>query len=126
MTSCKRCLRSTLFAALALLGLSVWPATAKAAKLAFRNDGPSPVVIHGTTLIRGVVVRGKPLLINPGQSASWDAMPAGNAIITVLDAKAPTKTLFTGTLTVGTDDLYYSVQPEPGTSKAKLEAIMKP
>jgi hypothetical protein len=126
MTSCKRCLRSTLFAALALCGLTFWPAAAEAAKLAFRNDGPSPVVIHGTTLIRGIVVRGKPLLINPGGSASWDAMPAGNAIITVLDAKAPTRTLYTGTLTIGTDDLYYSVQPEPGTSKAKLEQVKMP
>lgn len=125
MASLTRHLRSTLFTALALLGLAVWPAAAEAAKLAFRNDGPSPVVIQGTTLIRGIVVRGKPLLINPGQSASWDAMPAGNAIITVIDAKAPTRTLFTGTLTVGTDDLYYSVQPD-GASKAKLEQVKKP
>src|SRR5438876_12053516 len=91
---------------LALLILSLASSPAKAeVKLAFRNDGPAAVIVQGTTIVRGAVQRGKPLLVYPGKVAMWDAMPPGNAHISIADAKAPARAISQRTLKVGTDDL---------------------
>jgi len=111
---------------LAFLLLGVFPVTADAAKVAFRNDGPTPIVVQGTIVVRGQVQRGKALQIQPGQSASYDQMPAGNASITVYDATQPNRVLFQGPLTVGTDNLYFSVKPDPPGPKAKLDPVKPP
>jgi len=112
---------------LALLILSLAPAPANAeVKLAFRNDGPAAVIVQGTTIVRGAVQRGKPLLVYPGKVVMWDAMPPGNALIAIADAKAPARAIYQGTITVGTDDLFFSVLPDVPAPKAKLEPIMTP
>ena len=106
-----------------VLALGLCSIQAEAAKLAFRNDGPTPVIVQGTCLVRGSVVRGKPLLINPGQTATWDRMPAGTASVTVQDGRLPARTLYQGSIVVDTDDLYYAVQPDLPGPKAKLKAL---
>src|SRR4051812_18373440 len=98
---------------MAFLTLGLGSLPAEAAKLAFRNDGPTPVIVQGTCLVRGVAIRGKPLLINAGQTASWDKMPAGTASIVVQDGLLPARTLYQGSIVVATDDLYYAVLPDP-------------
>jgi hypothetical protein len=108
---------------LTLLALGLCSIPAEAAKLAFRNDGPTPVIVQGTCLVKGSVVRGKPLLINPGQTANWDRMPAGTASVTVQDGRLPARTLYQGSIVVDTDDLYYAVQPDPPGPKAKIKVL---
>ena len=74
----------------------------------------------------GLLQRGKPLLVYPGKVVMWDAMPPGNALISIADAKAPARAIYQGTITVGTDDLFFSVLPDVPAPKAKLEPISTP
>src|SRR5947209_20018378 len=97
---------------LVLTAVLALPLTAEAAKVSFRNDTAVPIVVQGTMLIRGQLTRGKPLVIAPGKTLSYDAMPVGVARIDVYDGRRPSLTVFQGTITVGTDDLSFSVAPE--------------
>jgi hypothetical protein len=103
---------------LALLGLGANPAAA--AKVIFRNDATSPVVVQGTIIVNGQVQRGKALVIRPGQMANYDSMPAGNTLVTIYDATMPNRVLYQNTITVGNDDLFFSVQADPPLPRAKL------
>ena len=107
--------------------LVVCTETAEAAKLTFRNEGSIPVVVQSTVIVRGQVQRGKPLLIQPGQTGNYDTHPAGNASITVYDATLPSRILFQGPQVVATEDINLSVRPDPTQpAKAKLEVVKPP
>ena len=110
---------------LALTAALLLPLSAEAAKVSFRNDTAVPIVVQGTMLIRGQLSRGKPLVIAPGKTLSYDAMPPGVARIDVYDARRASVTVFQGTITVGTDDLSFSVTPDEknANSRAKLDPI---
>ena len=121
------CLQRCGTAGLALLILSLGSSPANAeVKLAFRNDGPAAVIVQGTTIVRGAVQRGKPLLVYPGKVVMWDAMPPGNALISIADAKAPARAIYQGTITVGTDDLFFSVLPDVPAPKANRSTCKCP
>jgi hypothetical protein len=109
---------------LALTAALLLPLTAEAAKVSFRNDTAVPIVIQGTMLIRGQLTRGKPLVVAPGKTVSYDAMPAGIARIDVYDGRRPSLTVFQGTITVGADDLSFSVAPDDNQkTRAKLDPV---
>jgi hypothetical protein len=86
---------------------------AEAAWLGYRNDLKAPVVIQGASIINNVLRRGKPRVLHPGEVA-WDTiLTPGNKLITVYDAKQPTRVLYQGTVQFRDEDLFFAVQPDP-------------
>lgn len=123
---CKHLQRMILVGILLLVSASTGYGQATTAKVAFRNDGPSPIVVQGTVIVNGIVQRSKPLMLPPTQAASWDAVPKGNTLVTVYDGTRPNRILFQGSVPVAGQDLYFSVQPEPPLPRAKLVPVPPP
>jgi hypothetical protein len=110
-------LRPFLAAAAVLLSASL----ASAEVLAFRNETPLPVVVQGSCIIRGTIHRDRPQPINRGEAARI-VLP-GNKLITIYDAKVPSRILFQETIPGGTEDLYFTILPDPITGKVRVERV---
>jgi hypothetical protein len=105
--------RLTAWGSAALLALMFVPAAALAQNpvLVVRNDTPMAVVVHASTVCRGVVARARPALLNPKASAPIN-LP-GNKVITIYDARFPTRILYRDTLPPTTQNRTLSIQPDP-------------
>jgi hypothetical protein len=106
-------------AAVALLALL--PASLRAETLTFRNDTNAPVVIQGSYVVRGTVRRDTPQLVQPGASAR--IILPGNKLITVYDARLPSRTLFQDTIQAGTNDQSFSLKEDTAPGKVKMEQL---
>ena len=111
-------IRGILLAALPLLALTAFPATAGAGPLiGFRNDTNVTVIVQGMSVINGQLRLGKRLTLQPG-AVAWDTIAApGNKLITVVDDKQPTRTLLKDTIQVGAQNLFFSIAPAPAKKK---------
>jgi hypothetical protein len=117
-------IRSIFLAVLPLLALAVFPAAVEAGPLiGFRNDTNGTIIVQGMSVMNGQLRLGKRLTIQPG-AVAWDTIAApGNKLITVVDAKQPTRTLLQDTIQCGTKSLFFSIapvkkKPAPGDKKA--------
>jgi hypothetical protein len=108
-------------AAVVLALFCVVPASLQAETLTFRNDTNTPVVVQGSYVVRGMVRRDAPQLVQPGASARI-VLP-GNKLITVYDAKLPSRTLFQDTIQAGNADQSYSLKEDNAPGKVKMEQI---
>lgn len=115
--------------ALLVLALYAAPATA-GVTISFRNDTKSPIIVQGIGVIRGRLVQGRPLLVQPGATVSDVVLVPGNKVITIVDAKQPTRTLARETITVGAKSVFFAVEVDeekvaPGKNKAKKTTKVK-
>jgi hypothetical protein len=115
-----RAVRFVLSVAVVVL-FGLLPASLRAETLTFRNDTNTPVVIQGSYVDRGTVRRDTPQLVQPG--ASVRVVLPGNKLITVYDAKLPSRTLFQDTIQAGNADQSFSVKESSTPSKVKMEQI---
>jgi hypothetical protein len=94
-----------------LIGLTILtaPTVANAAWFGVRNDSQIPVVFQGASVVNNVVRRGKPHLLQPGQEA-WELVQPGPKIISVYDARVPSRVLFEGPIVCGNLDMFFSIQ----------------
>ncbi len=97
---------------------------AVAETLVFRNDTGSPIVLQAAIVVRGVVRRDKPQPLGPNDVARVTV--PGNKMITIYDAKVPTRVLFQGNVPGGNTDLYFSIQPDAKPPNLKIELIKPP
>jgi hypothetical protein len=104
---------------LALAALAALPAALRAENLVFRNDTNAPLVIQGACVIRGQLRTDQPIMIAPGGVARIN-LP-GNKLVTVYHAKLPNRPLYQNTIPGGTEDLYFSIQPDFFPARVKLE-----
>jgi hypothetical protein len=102
------------FGLLAGMFLVSWPAGARAASIGFQNHLKVSIYVEAATIIRGQVVRSKPLLIQSGKSAWHKNVPPGNRVIYVYLVNRPGQLLFRGAVGVGTTNLFFAVQPNVG------------
>jgi hypothetical protein len=105
----------------ALAVFALLPAGVQAETLVFRNDTNAPLVIQGACVVNGRLRHDQPIAMAPGATARI-VLP-GNKLITVYHAKLPNRILFQGTIQGGTDDLYFSMQPDPVIGKVKMEQV---
>jgi hypothetical protein len=110
---------------LAVLILGLLPGVGSAESLSFQNKCDAPVVLQATSVFRGVVWRGRPYLLKPGDSTPAIALP-GNKIITVLDPKVPNRVLFQGAIPAGPTDLYFHIVPDPSPPRVRMQRTPPP
>ena len=62
--------------------------------IGFRNDHGVPVLVEGASVVNGMLRRGQPIRIAPGQMA-WDSnLSPGVRYVTIYDANQPTRVLY--------------------------------
>jgi hypothetical protein len=120
---------------LALLVCPVWASAADAAGVVgFRNDTNQVISVQTTLeLPNGVVKRGKPQMLYPGEVAIDGLIGMGVRRITVSDPKKPTASPLFDDKKMLADDTFYSVQLEtvinvknPPPMKLKLVVVVLP
>ncbi len=105
-------IRALYSALVPLLALAMMPAAAGAGPLiGFRNDTNGTIIVQGMSVMNGQLRLGKRLTLQPG-AVAWDTIAApGNKLITVVDAKQPTRTLLQDTIQCGTKNLFFTIGP---------------
>jgi hypothetical protein len=119
---CRRT-RSSGFRPCLLAGLTVLvlaPGFALAETLHFRNETPIPVVVQGACVLRGALVRDRPYLLQPTDKSPAITLP-GNKVITIYDAKVPSRVLFQGVIPAGTDDQIFNIQVDGARLKIEKQ-----
>ena len=105
---------------LALAVLCLLPASAAAESVTFVNETNVPLVVQMATAVRGGVRRDRPHQLAPGDKVR-SKLP-GNKLVNVYDARLPNRILYQGTIPDSTDDLVFSIQPDPrGRPKVSIE-----
>jgi hypothetical protein len=83
-----------------------------AENIVVKNRAPVPVVVQGTTVVRGMLVRDRAHLVQ-----SMDVTPAivlpGNKVITIYDARNANRILVQVPIAGGNDDVSLEVVPDP-------------
>jgi hypothetical protein len=130
MTRHLRPFRKVCLGLLTLAAFGALPGTAAAAGMGFRNDLMIPVIVQGESVGTPVVRRGPPLLIYP-RKAAWDTnLPTGKRLITIYDARQPTRVLGRFVLNFDGNDIAYSILPVPTPPnlppRVRLEIITLP
>ena len=103
--------------------LALAPALGIAETVILRNDTAVPVIVQGTCVVNGKVVRGRAIQLQPGDTAN--IILPGNKIITIHDARPPLPLLKASTVPAAKEDQYLSIQADTPT-KAKLEPYTPP
>jgi hypothetical protein len=104
----------------ALAAVLLVPGLARSEALEFRNDTRAPVIVQGTCLVRGALVRDRPYLVNPNDKSPAISLPGGK-VIWIYDAKVPSRVLLRQTIPAGTEDQLFSIQPDAGGTRVRLE-----
>jgi hypothetical protein len=97
---------------LGLLTVVCWglgPTAAEAAWRGFSNDSGVAVYAQGAVVVNNVVRKGRPVLLQPGQSI-WDVIQPGVTTIYIFDARRPTLMLFSGVLPAAANNQFFSIQ----------------
>jgi hypothetical protein len=106
-----------------LLALSlplVLPTQALAETIEIVNDTKAIIVVQAAAVVRGVVRRGTPTTLKPGEKMTVTV--PGNKLINVYDARFPNRTLYQGTIPASPTDGSYSIkQPDPRIPKLDLD-----
>src|SRR6266436_4105567 len=96
---------------LAGLILVSWPSAAGAAAIGFQNTLKINIYVEAVSIVRGRVIRDKPLLLTPGKVGWHMNVPPGNRVIYVYDANPPVRLLYRNTIAVGGANLFFAVKP---------------
>jgi hypothetical protein len=103
-----------LLSGLLTLGLlAAWPLSAQAEGITFRNDLKTPIIVQGASLFRGVLVKGQPIVIQPGQTAVDAKLTPGIRKIVICDANVPGRVLHRQNIQFNGNDLNLTVTTTP-------------
>jgi hypothetical protein len=89
-----------------------WSSTAGAAAIGFHNTLKMNIYVEAVSIVRGRVIRDKPLLLAPGKVGWHMNVPPGNRVIYIYDANPPVRLLYRNTLAVGLPNLFFAVKPQ--------------
>jgi hypothetical protein len=112
-------------ALLVILAVGIWPATADAGIIVFRNDTDNPVMIQGISIINRVVRKGNLHVLRPGEVSRELILVPGAILFTVADAKQPTRILCQETIQVLGIDLFYTIKADVPDKPKDGEAASK-
>lgn len=104
---------SRLFAweSVALLALMLIPIDVRAENIILRNDTSMALVVDTCGVFAGRITRARTCLLSPRASTPPIALP-GNKVITLYDARFPTRVLFRDTIPASTQNQTFSIQPD--------------
>lgn len=84
-----------------------------ASGIGFKNETNMPVIVQGASVVKGMLTRGKPLLILP-QRIGWDAnVPLGTREVTIYHPNRPAQILFRGRVNFTGNNLFLRIRPNP-------------
>ena len=110
--------KGALFLALALPFLL--PAQSLAETIEIVNTTKGTVVVQAATVVRGMVRRGTPTTLGPGDKMTVTV--TGNKLLNIYDARFPNRMLYQGTVPASPNDGSYSIrQPDPRIPKLDLD-----
>ncbi len=93
--------------------------------VSFSNDTRLPLVVQLSSIVRGGVRRDRPYPLFPGDKVR--ILLPGPKLVQVFDGRAPNRVLFQDKLPPTTEDLFYSIRPDPrGLPKVNLEPVRPP
>lgn len=94
--------------------------------IGFRNELKVPVLVEGASVVNGMLRRGQPIRIAPGQMA-WDCnLSPGLRYLTIYDANQPTRILYRDPpIPFQGKDLFYGVRPLQ-TQRDRVQLINLP
>ncbi len=110
---------------LLVLLLSLCPTQVFAGGMGFQNPLSIPVVVQGTSEIRGLLYRGPRLLVRPKQTGYDPNVPAGVRLIVIIDANQPRRILFRQQIRFTGQNVFYRIQPNPRATPGN-EVILVP
>jgi hypothetical protein len=106
--------RVKLLSGLLTLGLvAAWPSSVLAEGITFRNDLKTPIIVQGASVFKGVLVKGQPIVIQPGQSAVDAKLAPGKRTIVISDANVPGRVLHRQVILFNGNDLDVTVTTAP-------------
>jgi hypothetical protein len=108
---------------LALLA-GLLPGTASAEVLLLRNETQAPVVVQAAAVVGGVLQRGRPMLVLPGD-VTPPIVVAGNKIITIYDAKMPNRVVGQGVVPAGPTDQLFGIVLD-GPTRVRIQPRQLP
>jgi hypothetical protein len=111
-----------------LVGVALvsWPSAAGAAAIGFHNTLKMNIYVEAVSIVRGRVIRDKPLLLPPGKVGWHMNVPPGNRVIYIYDANPPVRLLYRNNLAVGVPNLFFAVKPVRGGPAVKLVPARPP
>ncbi len=113
-SGCRPCL-------VAVFALFLLDGGARAEKLLFQNDTSIPVVLQSACVdLGGKLRRDRPYMLGPNDRSPAVVLP-GDKIITLYDAKVPSRVLYQGVIPGGTEDQVFSIQINASRTGLKLE-----
>jgi hypothetical protein len=112
-----RQLRGWSLGAVALALLLLAPAWAAAETLYIKNDLKGSVIVQSCCVVRGRVVRNKPITLKPGETAAI-VLP-GNKLITIQDARL-LRSLYQATITASVKDQSFDLKLDSKVQRLKM------
>ena len=97
---------------LAVAAVTLLPAAAEAAGLAFRNDTDSPLLVQGVSIINRIARRGKLHVLPPGAVSRELVLVPCTVLISVADANQPSRILHQESIQFTGTDLFFAIQAE--------------
>jgi hypothetical protein len=110
---------------LVLLAAALAPAEGRAQAIVMRNDTPMAVVVNMSSVYQGKLFRVRPQLLSPKAASTPLSLP-GNKVVTIFDARFPTRSLFQGTIPASPSNLAFSIQPDLPAPRLKLQQVSLP
>jgi hypothetical protein len=105
---------------LAVLLPFLLPAQALAETIEIVNNTKATLVVQCAAVVRGVVRRGAPNTLGPGEKMTVTAL--GNKLVNVYDARFPNRMLYQGTVPASLTDGSYSItQPDLRIPKLQMD-----
>ncbi len=113
------------WAGMVLLLLPLAPAWGQTESIVLRNESQTAVQIHVTVVFQGQARQIRPVLLNPRATAPA-LIARGDKIITLYDARIPTRSLLKVTIQSSSTNQTYSIQPDLIPPKLKLVPVANP
>jgi hypothetical protein len=105
---------------LAVLLPFLLPAQALAETVEIVNNTKATLVVQCAAVVRGVVRRGAPSTLGPGEKMTVTA--PGNKLVNIYDARFPNRMLYQGTVPASATDGSYSItQPDIRIPKLQMD-----
>jgi hypothetical protein len=89
----RRAFETLICVSITLLSAARGECQAQPSSIAFRNETKIAVIIQGTSTVGGMIRRGQPIVVAPGQVVGEFNVPPGARVYSAYDAKTPSKVL---------------------------------
>ncbi len=104
----------------AVLTFGLFSAPSLAESLTLRNETKGQLVVQSAGVVRGALQRNRPFLLGPGEVSPSIVIP-GNKVLSIYDARVPTRVLYQGVIPGSTADQFYGIVADAIPTRVRLE-----